>query len=110
MTKRSKKEAIRLHRELWDWLYKNPVVEDKSFNEKWDCPGWDRIESIKFNCFLCGYHFEHNGYYCRGNCILNWNTSEGCLHENSIYFKWKDAKTIKGRKKYAKLIRDLPER
>ena len=108
--KRSKKEAIRLHREMWNWLYENPVVEDKSFNEKWDWPGWEQVKYIDTYCFLCEYNSSHNNNYCRDQCILNWNSLNSCINENSAYTEWEHAKTIEGRKKYAKLIRDLPER
>ena len=96
--KLNKKETIRLHRELWDWLYKHPS------KDKEDWPEWARnygYSSVRNLCFLCDY---------KGICCpVSWVKTDTCQGKGSYYFSWSSAKTLKTRKKYAKLIRDLPE-
>lgn len=99
----SKKEAIRLHREMWNWLYHHPT------KAKDDWPEWEKndgpIAEGPFGvwCFLC--YFD-----C---CILDWSPYTDCMkgkgEKVSFYRRWQRAKSPKTRKKYAKIIRDLPE-
>lgn len=60
------------HRELWDWLSKNPG------KNKDDWPGWESVNTfsaefkgklIPFRCFMCAW-YEHNGgcYMCPLDC------------------------------------------
>lgn len=106
----TRKQAVRLHRELWDWLYENP---DK---KKHHWPRWElnngRIKEVHSECFLC----HISDFDCEA-CILNpkpfknttyTNTDKLCL--GGLWQRWNDVKTPKTRKKYAALIRDLPER
>lgn len=103
--KLSKKEAIRNHRVVWDWLYRHPSPK----RQKEDWPGWEEnggnIPYVKAWCFPCEYIYN-NKIRC---CILEWPVYP-CLQYGSPYWNWYRAKTWQERKKYAKLIRDLPER
>ena len=120
--KLTKKKAIELHRELWDWLYHNPS------KEKEDWPGWGKLEKAYGGiflgmCFPCEYarkiqnpKYPKSRYQC-DSCPLAWpqfdlwqRTSVFCYQEGTPYYKWTTCKTPRTRKKYAKLIRDLPER
>ena len=89
--KLTKKEAFRLHFQLWDWLYHNLS------KEKWEWPEWKENGGTVFNktfgtyCLLCGYT-NNNCSICPLNC--------------DYYNEWNFARSLKTRKKYAKLIRD----
>ena len=109
--KLTKKKAIELHRQLWDWLYHHPL------KIKQDWPRWKQNsgdipeEKILAHCFPCQYVQME----CK-ECPLEWpDVIKGERHRavgfcaDKSYFKlWRKAKTPKTRKKYAKLIRDLP--
>ena len=109
--KLTKELAIKLHRELWDWLYHNPSKEKEDW-PKWEWNGGDII-SAQNECFLCEYDDQNRDPYmdsCCVYCPLDWVSKESCHDTDSYYWKWDFAKTPKTRKKYAKLIRDLPEK
>lgn len=113
--KLTKKKAIELHRRLWDWLVQNPM------KEKWDWSNWEKnggdIPKCKNDCFLCGYVINQpGGADDDGNpdcelCPLDWPKGS-CVFwdDGGLFNKWAYAKTPKTKKKYAILIRDLPER
>jgi len=105
--KLTKKKAIELHRELWDWLYHHPN------KQKWDWPSWEsnggNIPRVSSYCFLCEYSVQHWNNYCRETCILDWSPDSGCLGDGA-FERWDNAISPRTRKKYAKIIRDLPER
>ena len=118
---RNKRQMIKLHRELWGWLYENPKDEDGFFNEKSAWPRWADKEAgdIPTNhgdCFGCAYARainDGNIHSCKKMCPLVWTSEEGdCLDdkpgdEKGLYLCWATAKTVKTKKKYAALIRDL---
>ena len=89
------KQAEKLHKELWGWLYKHPL------KEKWDWPRWVNngvdIPILHLYCFACQYD-------C---CPMDWNAKD-CM--DSYYRDWCHAKLPKERKNYAAIIRDLPWR
>lgn len=93
----TKKRTIKLHREHWRWC-------KRTGKDKKDWPEWENYPNILYNCFLCEYTQEN----C-DKCPLEWNT-ESCLDVGSYYRRWLEAKTPRTRKKYAKLIAELPEK
>jgi len=101
--KLTKKRAIELHRELWDWLYHHPS------KEKEDWPRWRHNKgdidsaSVESGCFLC----EYTDTGCDG-CPLDWSPAGTCY--TGFFLWWEQAKAWQTRRKYAKLIRDLPEK
>ena len=99
--KLTKKRAVELHRELWDWLYKNPS------KRKYHWPRWKEIGDIRHDCFGCEYDRQFNED-CE-LCPIVWPGGH-CETDNSPYDHWSLADTNATRKKYAGLIRDLPER
>lgn len=109
----TKKKAIKLHRELWDWLYHHPR------KKKYDWPGWKMNGGIhpdvENDCFACKYMFTHTGCaftalrMCEKHCPLVW-PGGACYEGERLYYNWERAVTFSRIKKYAKLIRDLPER
>lgn len=111
--------SLRLHRELWDWLYLNPDMDKK------DWPGWYSVEELpECLCFACSAALKKNKveYYsarkCK-NCPLVWS-SDCCA--NSYYETWHRLKNFLNRRlslsekerirmkiaQIAKKIRDLP--
>ncbi len=104
----SKKRAIKLHRELWDWLYRHPGLTV----QKREWPEWKenggRYYHVKAYCFLCVW-VKGKGGGCLTYCPLKW-PGGWCGGAKSYYVKWKDARFNYTRKRYAKQIRDLPER
>jgi hypothetical protein len=105
MRRLTQKRAIELHRELWDWLSKNPRMD------KEDWPGFKKFGYISNYCWLCEYHVTHKRGYCNKNCLLDWSgVKGGCLWDNGEFSKWQGAKSKKGKIKWAKIIRDLPVR
>ena len=107
--KLSKKKAIVLHRELWDWLYHHPL------NNKYDWPRWTKnggdIPEISVDCFLCEYETNHRKIIECEKCPLLWPKNGKCADKKTdLYNKWSRACISKIRKRYAALIRDLGEK
>jgi len=93
---KSFEEILVLHKELWDFLAKNP---NKSKNS-WE--GWQKWETT-YNCFLCDY-FKGP---C-GNCPLYHKQGRiNCNHNESFYNKWTNAESLEEKKKWAEEIRDI---
>lgn len=100
------------HRELWDWLSKNPDMDKR------DWPGWKKYairDAWTLNyCFACkaardqlaswpassAYEMEKN---CREDCPLQL----GCQRKKSLYDRWYYAQTRSKRKRLAEKIRDI---
>lgn len=101
----TKKRAIELHRELWDWLYHHPS-KDKGDWPRWEWNGGD-IPKSKNYCFPCEYTRTQSCFSIP--CILDWGTPH-CFDDNACYAKWDASYSPKTRKKYAKLVRDLKEK
>ena len=100
--KLTKKKTIKLFREHWKWL------AETGSNSKEDWPGYNFDNPIESDCFLCEYAGQHpTGHYCGDNCLIAWS---GMDCEVGEFGKWCDAKTVRIRKKYAKIISELPER
>ena len=105
-------EGIKEHRMMWHYLSENPLMSKRKYIEKRimedDFPDFDEkfIEILVFNaCFLCAI-----GEKC---CPLVW--PDGCCSTDGLvlitpFDKWLDAETEEDRIKYAKIIRDLPEK
>ena len=108
LMKLTKKRAIELHRELWDWLYHHP----SKIKEDW--PRWEKnggdIPYTKNDCFLCDYLNKVIRQSCfRYPCILDWG-QQCCFDAGAYYTIWDASISPKTRKKYARMIRDLKER
>ena len=101
----TKKQAIELHRELWDWLYHHPS------KQKWEWSEWKNnggnFPSVESDCFLCEYELTRSN--CK-NCLLLWPLDHCFNLGDGLFGRWEDARSPKTRKKYAKLIRDLKEK
>ena len=108
----TKEETIEKHRELWDWLSKNP--------DKWkfDWPKWSKnggeVERLLNYCFACEYagQIKEEGNICF-YCPLDWpgvNCILGIREERGLYRDYREEKNPYKRKKLAEQIRDLPEK
>jgi hypothetical protein len=99
-------EAKELHYQLWDWLYQTGC------NEKEEWPEWEenggKIRGVEAYCFVCEMTKT-----CE-TCPVDWVLTKRCCEaewagDKSGYFTlWCTALSTKLRKKYAKIIRDLP--
>jgi len=117
--KLTKDEAVRLHRELWDWLSKNPG------KEKYDWPGWKIYNMVMHQCFCCEYAktlVEDSGDRCV-YCPVVWPKETVDEHGNyeevfcygndysGLAYLWEDKTTPKEMLvTLAEQIRDLPIR
>lgn len=113
----TKREAIKLHRELWRWLAENPSgeKEDWFYLKK----NLDKYSDVRANCFLCHYAIEKTdtsvGSLACVACPLIWKISRRCetnsAGRNSYYEMWQDNySTSKQRAKLALKIANLKER
>ena len=76
----TKQQAVKYHRELWNWLMNNP---DKN---KQDWPEWNKFTHIKSNCFACEIS-EVRGWNCI--CLFDWGGSnKECGFNKCIWDKW----------------------
>ena len=92
------------HKNLWDWLSKNP---DK---EKDDWSGWEfnggSFSKVSAGCFACQYQDEMIELGpCEETCPLIWPTSP-CEE----FYDWDSERNHAERKRLAGIIRDLPVR
>jgi hypothetical protein len=112
----TRSKAIELHRELWDWLTKNP------HRRKVDWPRWVDYGGpgvTKNECFLCEYSLplavdnENNAIFMCDYCPLVW-PGGSCEHKEGnkgLFEQWAyEDMDLKKRAKIAAQIRDLPER
>ena len=87
----TKKKALELTIELWEWL-----AETGGVKREWS--GWKEYgDDIRGDCFLCEY--------TKGDCSLCPLTQFGgdsCC--DTYYSDWESDMTKTGRKKYAKLF------
>lgn len=95
------------HKELWDWLAKNP---DKAKSE-WPC--WDINCGIYSSngdyCFACEYADARGSMLCR-ECPLIWPVHNCCSKEGGLYDMWTSESEEEARAGLAEQIRDLPVR
>ena len=96
-------EAKKLHYKLWDWLYHHPSKGKDDWLE-WEFNGGE-VPAVDSNCFACEIILQREAL-CK-NCPINWNPFNSCIENESSYTKWDKAKSLKTRKKYAKLVRDV---
>ena len=90
----TKKQAIKIHLEVWGYLKDHPTCKDKdNLPEKI----YNKIKNLRARCSFCEY-IETNNLFCFKDCPLN------CDSIGSYWNKWNDAKADKTRKKYATLI------
>lgn len=103
--KLTRKQAIKLHREMWSWLAETGA----KCKSNW--PRFKDLYETAGYCFCCEFEEIHKGHYCGATCILVWPPDDrGCSEQNDPFTKWYSAKTKKTRQKYARIIAELPAR
>ena len=92
----TKKKAIELSIELWEWL-------KKTGKYKYEWPRWDKYGEMLANCFLCQWSVErtYKSIGC-GYCPIAKKFKGNC--ETTFYWKWNSSITEQDRKKYASLF------
>lgn len=111
MNEATKKEYLRRHWILWNWLAEHSECHCK--RDAFAALGWasrKNIDNPLSWCYLCQLHFVKawraaNCSRCElgmasGNCNDDWD-------KPNWFRRWERAKTPKTRKKYATLIRDV---
>lgn len=105
--KLTKKEAVRLHRQLWN------RIADKTLKEKRCVVKEDVIEEITDetvleNCFCCEYDGKiRDDCEC---CPILWPQKEYCTYVGSPYSEWQRTADYKRAAELARQIAELPER
>lgn len=96
------------HKELWDWLVRNP---DK---QKSDWEGWNfnggKYEGIAWGCFACKYDNCNGCKYCPLVWPNDMICSKASEFERSLFQDWDNETDLKKRSELARQIRDLPVR
>lgn len=108
----NKKEAVRLHRELWRWLAEN------SDRTKSEWPGWKNFPRVKNHCFLCEYAQEKQAqakekstrlrhmFLCFW-CPADWGVDR-CEDPHSCFANWKLVQLVsKEQAAYAKQVAEI---
>ena len=106
MKRLTQKEAIRLHKEMWDWIAKTGKSKWDYFHEMKKENSYD----IRGACYLCEYYEQRREkaekYYCGRCCLLVW-PGDNCM-SNSSPFTDIFEKSPEEIKRLAAIIRDLP--
>lgn len=94
----TKKRAIQLTIELWEWL-----AETGLWKGDWD--GWKKYGHARGGCFLCEYGLRQRG---RSLCAFCPYCQKFGYCRMGVYEKWLSAHTIRTYKKYAlKVLEEL---
>ena len=92
----TKRQALEICRDLWDWLAENPT------KHKWDWPRWSDYEHMKSYCPCCEYVRQQDSICEQCSLINYW--PDGCLAINSPYRRWESARSDSRRSMFAKRI------
>jgi len=78
----TKRRALEICRDMWDWLADNPE------REKEDWPGWEEVGRMLDNCPCCEYTCQQVGDFC-DHCPLYYYWPENdCGSDNSPFRRW----------------------
>ena len=103
------KKAVKLSIEQWTDL--SETGGKKEDWEKWEYNGGKYELMSQNDCFLCEYRLNKGrAHDCLDVCPYSLKYKCYCDDGDTLYSKWDWAKTKTTRKKYAKIIRDLPVR
>ena len=75
MKKLTIKEAVRLHRLMWDYIQEHNCWKDQAFEEVPELKAID-ILTVQEGCFFCEYNVQHTNK-CK-DCIGEWSNGH-CL-------------------------------
>lgn len=105
MKKLTRKEALKHHINLWNWLTENPEKYKENYH-------FFLENDVKHNCFACEYSKQNGSFHCNDDCIIPiFAEQETCADDDSVFSLWCDAlsdgdKKSRNRAKYAKIIAD----
>ena len=114
MTNRDFEKYEKLHKKLWNWLFQNPE------KMKSDWPLWKSnkgmIENVKDDCFACVVDWLYNRKYinktyyptCSSCPVDSTKYAKTLCIGGAPYFRWCRAKSLRTKKKWAKIIAELP--
>ena len=115
MKKLTKKEAIKLHRKLWNWVadetlrLKRKVKKEEYFYRN----HIDREDIPKNKCYCCEYD-EQKQDKCTNKsckyCPISWGNRDNDCEKPSYYSEWNYAIDYKEAAEYARKIANLSER
>ena len=96
------------HRELWDWLSKNPDVPKENW-PKWEENGGEYQEETGHYCFACYYDDTECSFNSDipNNCPLEWPGNSRCYSGTRLFHVWVGSEESE-RAALAEQIRDLP--
>ena len=105
----TKKKALQITADLWEWLEKHPSKEKHQWPE-WEGNGGN-ISDMDNDCACCEYIDIHEIGCDKCPLIKLWpfskDLSSSCLFGKYGYFdKWDNAISPKTRKKYARIIKE----
>lgn len=114
--------AIRLHREMWSWLSRQPNKGKMNW-PRWKCNGGD-VEVVHQLCFMCVFEMSLDAAdkdSCVYNCPLSWGNpsakfKSGCCYLKTktrelgcgIYIRWSATNDLNKRRQLAWAIANLP--
>lgn len=98
--KKERIKALKNCEDHWNWLAENPE------RKKYEYFKISKKPRVAFYCYCCQFSAKHKDIYCGKSCIINWNTSNGCLSDivNTLYSLYLDASTNYLKSSYAKQI------
>lgn len=109
MEKLTREEAVKRHRELWNWLADNPLIEGR-LSQKADHPKWGKewplASEVENYCWCCVYDTQSGSRDCRF-CPVSWLNETSCMYLYPVW-EWEESYTI--RAAWARQIANLPER
>lgn len=114
MIRLTKREALILVRDMWNWLSKHP------FNDKDAWPGWEKYgDNVGWPYCACCFYTLYRAHVNAGvkgyskdacdKCPILWLWPDLCDEPVTPYTEWKKArkgKNKKNYKKYARVIRN----
>lgn len=69
----TRKQAIKEHRKMWNWLAEYPEKDKSDYLKSND------FEYVDNECFLCHYSQQNEGKCCGKECIIDWGNTSGCI-------------------------------
>ena len=110
--KLTREEAIRKHRELWNWIAdETERQQDFVSKEEYYYEHPEVTQPLNL-CFCCQYVDERSDYNasdCLALCPIKWKSGH-CENFGTEYREWRHAEDWLEAAKYARIIANLPER
>lgn len=110
----TKEEAVKLHREMWNWIA-NEIYQRKKVCEIWDLKHeylkYNNYSNIRSHCFCCEYVAQSEKAECSKLCPFNWARHRNFVYcVDGYYLKCENASDWISQYKLAIKIANLPVR